>query len=77
MRTHAQAEVRCKLCNALLAKYDRDGLSIRRGEMQATITGSDFTLSATCYRCKTLNVVTSSKVTPPTAGAPALAPHPA
>lgn len=34
-------ELRCKQCNALLAKNDRDGLSIRRGELQATVTGID------------------------------------
>jgi len=56
MRT-TSTECRCKSCGALLAKRDRDGVSIRRGELQATITG-DFTVSVTCYRCRTLNVVT-------------------
>jgi phage FluMu protein Com len=52
-------EFRCKQCQALLAKQDRDGLSIRRGDMQTTVTGTDFTVAVTCYRCKTPNVATS------------------
>ncbi len=46
MRT-TSTECRCKNCSALLAKRDHDGVSIRRGELQATITG-DFTMSVTC-----------------------------
>ncbi|MDP1826627.1 MAG: hypothetical protein Q8L48_25375 [Archangium sp.] len=53
-------ELRCKQCNALLAKNDRDGLSIRRGELQATVTGVDVTIAVTCYRCKSLNVLKPS-----------------
>ena len=49
--------LRCKQCNTLLAKQDRDGLAIRRGTLQATITGADATVSVTCYRCQTLNVL--------------------
>ncbi len=55
-------DLRCKHCNTLLAKQDRDGLSIRRGALQATITGTDTTVSVTCYRCSTLNVM---RPTPP------------
>ncbi|GAB4215632.1 MAG: hypothetical protein OHK0013_41400 [Sandaracinaceae bacterium] len=51
------ADCRCKHCQALLAKHDRDGLTIRRGDMQTTVTGADFTVAVTCYRCKTLNVL--------------------
>ena len=46
-------DCRCKNCQALLAKHDRDGLSIRRGDMQTTVTGADFTeadLNATVLR---------------------------
>ena len=50
-------DLRCKHCHTLLAKQDRDGLSIRRGTLQATITGADTTVSVTCYRCSTLNVM--------------------
>ena len=50
-------DLRCKHCHTLLAKQDRDGLSIRRGTLQATITGVDTTVSVTCYRCSTLNVM--------------------
>ena len=53
-------------CQALLAKQDRDGLSIRRGDMQTTVTGTDFTVAVTCYRCKTLNVVTPPRKPTPT-----------
>ena len=63
-------DFRCKQCQALLAKHDSDGLCIRRGDLQATVTGSHFTVSVTCYRCKTLSVVTSPSraPTPKTAG---------
>ena len=61
-------DCRCKNCQALLAKHDRDGLSIRRGDMQTTVTGVDFTVAVTCYRdrCRTLNVLASRTPMPPT-----------
>jgi len=52
----ATVDFRCKQCSTLLAKIDRDGLTIRRGDMQATVTGVAYTVSVACYRCKTLNV---------------------
>lgn len=60
-------DCRCKACGALLAKRDRDGLTIRRGDMQVVITG-DSTVAVTCYRdrCRTLNVLSSRMPTPPT-----------
>lgn len=64
--TSTNTDCRCKQCQALLAKHDRDGLSIRRGDMQTTVTGSDFTVAVTCYRCKTLNVVTPPRKPTPT-----------
>ena len=73
MRTTSTTDIRCKQCSALLAKRDRDGLSIRRGDMQTTVTGGDFTVSVTCYRCRALNVLTSRREPPPTA-TPAPAP---
>ena len=57
MRSANTHECRCKQCSALLAKRDLDGVTIRRGEMQTTVTGGDFTVSVTCYRCHTLNVL--------------------
>ena len=57
-------DFRCKQCHALLAKHDAGGLCIRRGDLQATITGGQFTVSITCYRCKTLSVVTSPSRAP-------------
>lgn len=43
---------RCKHCDALLAKHDRDDLALRCGDFQIAVTGSDFTASdradATC-----------------------------
>jgi len=58
---------RCKACGALLAKLDRDGITIRRGDMQVVVSG-DSTVAVTCYRdrCRTLNVLSSRKPTPPT-----------
>ena len=61
MRTTSTTDCRCKNCQALLAKRDLDGLTIRRGDMQTTVTGADFTVSVSCYRCKTLNVIASRK----------------
>lgn len=51
-------EIRCKHCHSLLAKHDRDGLAIRRGPLQAIVTGS-FSVAITCYRCQALNVLSS------------------
>ena len=60
-------DCRCKACGALLAKRDRDGLTIRRGDMQVVVSG-DSTVAVTCYRdrCRTLNVLSSRKPPPPT-----------
>ena len=60
-------DCRCKACGALLAKRDRDGLTIRRGDMQVVVSGNS-TVAVTCYRdrCRTLNVLSSRKPTPPT-----------
>ncbi|MFP2963489.1 hypothetical protein ACLEPN_38555 [Myxococcus sp. 1LA] len=67
MRTTSTTDCRCKVCGALLAKLDRDGLTIRRGDMQIVVTG-DSTVSVTCYRdrCRTLNVLASRRPTTPT-----------
>lgn len=70
MRLQSTTESRCKSCSALLAKHDRDGLSIRRGDMQTTVTGTDFTVSVICYRCKTLNVLASPRTSTPTSALP-------
>ena len=42
------SDCRCKACGALLAKLDRDGLTIRRGDMQVVVSG-DSTVAVTCY----------------------------
>lgn len=57
-RHPGEKEIRCKGCGILLAKIDKSGLTIRRGELQATING-DFLASIVCYRprCRTLNVL--------------------
>jgi len=57
MRTPPR-DIRCKACNILLAKIDDDGLTIRRGDLQATIDGQ-FHASLVCYRrsCQVLNVL--------------------
>ena len=68
MTTHTLTnDCRCKACGALLAKLDRDGLTIRRGDMQVVVSG-DSTVAVTCYRdrCRALNVLSSRKPTPPT-----------
>lgn len=53
-------DLRCKHCEALLARQDHDGLALRRGDFQIAVTGSEFTASITCYRCHTLNVAAGS-----------------
>ena len=60
-------DCRCKACGALLAKRDRDGLTIRRGDMQVVVS-DDSTVAVTCYRdrCRTLNVLSSRTPMPPT-----------
>lgn len=63
------ADYRCSSCCALLAKRDRGDLTIRRGDMQATVTGRDFTVSVTCYRCRARNVLALRREPPPTAPA--------
>ena len=51
-------EVRCKSCGALLAKLDETGLTIKRGDLQATVDGA-FRATLVCYRprCRTLNIL--------------------
>ena len=65
-------ELRCTGCDALLAKRERGGFSIRRGPMQTAVTG-DFTIAVTCYRCGALNVATSRPPTTPSPAAEAAA----
>ncbi|MBC7174055.1 MAG: hypothetical protein H5U40_16555 [Polyangiaceae bacterium] len=64
--TSSTTDCRCKTCQALLAKRDLDGVTIRRGDMQTTVTGTDFTVSVICYRCKTLNVLAWPRKPTPT-----------
>jgi len=54
-------EVRCKSCGALLAKLDETGLSIKRGDLQATLDGA-FRATLVCYapRCRSLNTLNIS-----------------
>lgn len=51
-------EVRCKRCGVLLAKIDETGLTILRGDLQATINGI-FRATLVCYtpHCRTLNIL--------------------
>lgn len=53
-----QQDIRCKGCKILLGRVDESGLTIRRGDLQATFTG-DFHASLVCYRtrCRELNVL--------------------
>jgi phage FluMu protein Com len=65
MRTQSTTtDCRCKACGALLAKHGRDGLTIRRGDMQLVVSGES-TVAVTCYRCRTLNVLSSRRPMPP------------
>lgn len=65
MSTASTIPCTCKRCNALLAKLERDGLCIRRNDLQLVVTG-DSVVSVTCYRCKTLNVLSSRTPSTPT-----------
>jgi len=51
-------DIRCKSCNILLGRVDDSGLTIRRGDLQATMSG-EFHASMVCYRsrCRQLNVL--------------------
>ncbi len=51
-------EIRCPACGALLGVRDDAGLSMMRGDAQATITG-DFQASLVCWRrgCRRLTVL--------------------
>ena len=57
MRTQPR-DIRCKTCGILLGRLDESGLTIRRGDLQATMDG-EFRASLVCYRrsCGALNVV--------------------
>ena len=57
MRT-TSSEIRCRRCGTLLAKTDDAGMTIDRGQLQATMMG-DFSASFVCYmpRCRALTVV--------------------
>lgn len=51
-------EARCAGCGALLGRLDANGLTIRRGDLQATMDG-EFRASLVCYRpqCRRLNIL--------------------
>ena len=53
--------VRCKGCGAVLAKIDETGLTIKRGDLQATVDG-EFRATLVCYapRCRSLNILNIS-----------------
>jgi hypothetical protein len=42
-------EVRCSNCGALLAKREPAGMTIRRGDLEAILTGA-FQMTLRCYR---------------------------
>ena len=54
-------DIRCKKCGALLAKLDETGLTIKRGDLQATVDGA-FRATLVCYapRCRSLNILNIS-----------------
>jgi len=54
-------DIRCKSCGALLAKLDETGLTIKRGDLQATLDGA-FRATLVCYapRCRSLNILNIS-----------------
>jgi len=54
-------DIRCKSCNALLAKLDETGLTIKRGDLQVTVDGA-FRATLVCYRprCRSLNILNIS-----------------
>ncbi len=56
-RNTSNDELRCSACGVLLGKLEGGALSIRRGDLQATIDG-EFHASLVCYRprCRKLNV---------------------
>jgi hypothetical protein len=67
-----QKDIRCRACGVLLAKLDETGLSIRRGDLQATIDGT-FRASVVCYKpgCRTLTILNLSTERQPITAGPA------
>lgn len=65
LRANKDKELRCAACGVLLAKEEAGALSIRRGDLQATIDG-EFRASLVCYRprCRKLNVFRLSAAPP-------------
>lgn len=57
MRTQPR-DIRCKACSILLGRLDENGLTIRRGDLQATMDG-EFRATIVCYRrrCGVLNIL--------------------
>ena len=55
MRTHP-GDARCKNCSVLLARIEDSTLVIKRGDLQANISG-DYRAELICYRCRGLNVL--------------------
>lgn len=63
-REALETPCRCEACGALLAKLDRNGITIQCGDMQVVVSGES-TVAITCYRdsCRALNVLSSRKPT--------------
>jgi len=57
-------DVRCNHCDALLAKRDGEAIVIRRGPLQASVAGRDFEVALTCYRCATLQRLSTQRTAP-------------
>jgi hypothetical protein len=70
--TGVNSEVRCSACGALLGIREAGGLSIKRGDLQAVVSG-DFQVALLCWRrsCRKLNafqIDTTHRERPPGAG---------
>ncbi len=69
LMTRGSSEFRCPECGALLGVRNVSGFNIKRGDMQAAISG-DFQLSIVCWRsrCQKLTVLRfSAPASPPLA----------
>lgn len=64
-------EVRCSHCSALLAKHEPAGMTIRRGDLEAVLSGT-FRVTLRCYRpyCRQRTVVDHSDRGPQGTGNP-------
>ena len=67
MKPTTADSIHCKQCHTLLMVREPAGLCAKRSGLELLITGTQFTVSVTCYGCRALNVVSNSSSPQPLA----------